>query len=49
MRAIHSPLKFIQMVENEGRKMDENDKVGNYDVFDGDEILLIPHSTAGAL
>ncbi|MFX0114435.1 MAG: ubiquitin-like domain-containing protein [Candidatus Hodarchaeota archaeon] len=32
-----------------GRTMDENDKVGNYDVSDGDEILLIPHSTAGAL
>ncbi|MFX0116987.1 MAG: ubiquitin-like domain-containing protein [Candidatus Hodarchaeota archaeon] len=30
-----------------GRTMDENDKVGNYDVSDGDEILLIPHSTAG--
>lgn len=31
-----------------GRTMDDNDKVGNYDVNDGDEILLIPHSTAGA-
>jgi hypothetical protein len=30
-----------------GRTMDENDKVGNYDIGDGDEILLIPHSTAG--
>ncbi len=31
-----------------GRTMDDNDKVGNYDVDEGDEILLIPHSTAGA-
>ncbi|MHA2231844.1 MAG: ubiquitin-like domain-containing protein [Candidatus Hodarchaeales archaeon] len=31
-----------------GRTMDDNDKVGNYDIGDGDEILLIPHSTAGA-
>lgn len=31
-----------------GRTMDDNDKVGNYDLGDGDEILLIPHSTAGA-
>jgi len=30
-----------------GRTMDENSKLGDYGVDNGDEILLIPHSTAG--
>ncbi len=30
-----------------GRIMDDDDIVGNYDVQDGDEVLLIPVSTAG--
>jgi len=30
-----------------GRTMDENAPVGDYNVDNGDEILLIPHSTAG--
>ncbi|MFX0208743.1 MAG: ubiquitin-like domain-containing protein [Candidatus Hodarchaeota archaeon] len=30
-----------------GRTMDEGAKVGDYGVDNGDEILMIPHSTAG--
>ncbi|MFX0094674.1 MAG: ubiquitin-like protein [Candidatus Hodarchaeota archaeon] len=30
-----------------GRTLDPNDTMGNYDVENGDEILLIPVSTAG--
>ncbi|MFW9991484.1 MAG: ubiquitin-like domain-containing protein [Candidatus Odinarchaeota archaeon] len=30
-----------------GRTMDENTPIGDYGVDDGDEILMIPHSTAG--
>jgi hypothetical protein len=30
-----------------GRTMDENSPLGDYGVDNGDEILMIPHSTAG--
>ncbi|MFX1535308.1 MAG: sumo domain-containing protein [Promethearchaeota archaeon] len=30
-----------------GRTLDPNDTIGNYDVENGDEVLLIPVSTAG--
>ncbi|MFW9993519.1 MAG: ubiquitin-like domain-containing protein, partial [Candidatus Odinarchaeota archaeon] len=30
-----------------GRTMDESAPIGDYGVDDGDEILMIPHSTAG--
>ena len=30
-----------------GRTLDESAPIGDYDIDNGDEILLIPHSTAG--
>ena len=30
-----------------GRTMDENTPIGDYGIENGDEVLLIPHSTAG--